>query len=125
MMSSGRVSMTSFGSGQTSGRALTGSGQNLGSCVDRVGSKSGSGVDRVGSKIRVRLRPVRDDVSMTSVSGNLNRFDRVENGSGQRLGRSCDWVTLTSANQFGFRSGACPSCVVVLNAREGASGLLR
>ena len=40
MTSSGRVSMTSFGSGQISGRALTGLGQKSGSGVDRIGSKN-------------------------------------------------------------------------------------
>ena len=57
------------------------------------GQKPGSGSDRV-----------RDYVSMMSASGNLNRFDRVENGSGQRLGQAD--VNMTSANQFAFRSGA-------------------
>ena len=88
---------------------MTGSGQNPGRALIGLGQKSGSGSDRV-----------RDDVSMTLASGNLNRFDRVENGSGQRLGRSCDWVKLTSANQLGFRSGACLSRAVVPNARGGA-----
>ena len=72
--------MTSLGSGQTSGRALTGSGQNPG---------------RVKNPGRVLTG--QDDVSMTSAPGNLNRFDRVKNGSGQRLVGSCDWVKLTSA----------------------------
>ena len=60
------------GSGQNPGRPLTGSSQNPGRSLTGSGQKSGSGSDRVG-----------DDVSMTSASGNLNRFDRVENGSGQ------------------------------------------
>ena len=76
-----RVSIDRVGS--KSGSALIGSGQNPGRGVDRAGSKSGSAVDRVGSKSGLGSDRVRDDVSMTSASGNLNRFDRVENGSGQ------------------------------------------
>ena len=64
--------------------ALTGSGQNSGWPLTGSGQNSGRGIDRVGSKIRVGLGPGQrwrqHDVSI--------RFDRVENGSGQRLGRS-------------------------------------
>ena len=57
-----------IGSGQDQGRALTGSGQNPGRA-------------QTGSE-------------MTSASGNSNRFDRVENGSGQNR---FDRVKLTSS----------------------------
>ena len=79
--------------------------------VERVAqaaeSLTGSAVDRVGSKIRVGALTgsgqksgsgsdrVRDGVSI--------RFDRVKNGSGERLGRSCLLgqanVSMTSADQ--------------------------
>ena len=92
--------MTSFGSGQTSYRALTGSGQNPGRVLTGSGQKFGSGSGRV-----------RDDVSMTSASGL----------TGSKTDRGRDWVGhVTSANQLGFRSGVCPSRTVVLNARGGA-----
>ena len=73
--------------GLLTGSTLTGSavdrvGSKSGSAVNRVGSKSWSGVDRVGSKSGPGQKSgpgsdqFRDDVSI--------RFDRVENGSGQR-----------------------------------------
>ena len=98
-------------------RVAQAAGSLIGSTVDRVGSnirvweltgsgqKSGSGLDRV-----------RDDVSMTSTSGLTgSKTDRVRDWVGHAY-----WVKLTSANQLGFRSGACPSRAVVLNARGGA-----
>ena len=64
------------GVGSKIGRVLTGLGQNPG-----------------------RVLTGQDDVIMTSAPGSLNRFDRVKNGSGQRLGRACDWVKMTSARR--------------------------
>ena len=54
-------------SGQNPGRELTGSGQNPGRSL--TGSGQNPGRAQTGSE-------------MTSASGNLNWFDRVENGSG-------------------------------------------
>ena len=67
MTSSGRVSVTSFGSGQTSGRALTESGQNPG----RVLTESCQNPGRVKNLGRVLTG--QDDVSTRL----LNRSDRV------------------------------------------------
>ena len=63
--------MTSFGSGQTSGRALAGSGQNPGLVLTGSGQKSGSCSDRV-----------RDDISMKSASCL----------TGSKTDRGRDWV---------------------------------
>ena len=119
-----------------------------GSGVDRVGSKPGSAVDRVGSKSGSGQNPgrpltrsgqnpgrsligsgsdrVRDDVSMMSASDNLNRLTGSKNGSGQNRFDRIGHVTGSSLRQHdvskpvGFRSGACPSRAVLLNARGGA-----
>ena len=60
------------GSGQNPGRALTGSCQNPGRQLTGSSQKFGSGSDRV-----------RDDVSMTSASDNLNRLTGLKTDRGR------------------------------------------
>ena len=71
------------GSGQNPGWALTGSGQNPGRTLAGSGQNPGRALTGSGQKSRSAVDRVIDDASMTPASGNLNRFDRVENGSGQ------------------------------------------
>ena len=57
--------MTSFGSGQTSGRALTESGQNPGRVLTRSGQNLGRVLTGSGQKFGSGSDRVRNDVSMT------------------------------------------------------------